>query len=397
MKNTLGDKAQLVLSVAGLLLFFLVYGVIQEKIMTTAYGEGKEMFKYTPVLVLANRLVSIIVSVFILFTTAVKDSRVSQQYSMLLQKEHNSSSAFFKRFLKSITPVAPLAYYGLVSISNFMATMCQYEALKYISFPTQTLGKCGKIVPVLVVGRLWYGKKYTSREYLVALLITAGCFMFLVSGDYTSSAIKSSNDSPIGLLLISVYLLCDGLTSTTQERLFKNYKMSTHNQMLYVNMFSALLSVFALAFGSFDRVLEAMVFIKRHPAILSDMLVLSLSSTLGQLLIYYIIKKYGAFLYSTVMTTRQFFGLFLSCIIFKHSFTSGQLLGAVAVFAGMYLKIFASNGGTKHKSGNVNSASSNGDVSGSKNSKLFHKSSPVLPLTSIKVSASKDAINNDGN
>ena len=28
------------------------------------------------------------------------------------------------------------------------ATTCQYEALRYVSFPTQTLGKTAKMIPV---------------------------------------------------------------------------------------------------------------------------------------------------------------------------------------------------------------------------------------------------------
>ena len=39
------------------------------------------------------------------------------------------------------------------------------------------------------------------------------------------------------------YLFSDGFTSVFQEKLFKGYKMSTYNQMLYVNMFSAFISL----------------------------------------------------------------------------------------------------------------------------------------------------------
>ena len=45
-----------------------------------------------------------------------------------------------------------------------------------------------------------------------------------------------------GLLLVGGYLFFDGFTSTFQERLFKGYTMSTYNQMLYVNICSAILS-----------------------------------------------------------------------------------------------------------------------------------------------------------
>jgi adenosine 3'-phospho 5'-phosphosulfate transporter B2 len=31
-----------------------------------------------------------------------------------------------------------------------LATGCQYEALRYVSFPTQTLAKTAKMIPVMV-------------------------------------------------------------------------------------------------------------------------------------------------------------------------------------------------------------------------------------------------------
>ena len=47
--------------------------------------------------------------------------------------------------------VAPLHKYFYISFSNTIASFCQYESLRYISFPTQTLGKCGKMIPVMII------------------------------------------------------------------------------------------------------------------------------------------------------------------------------------------------------------------------------------------------------
>ena len=43
-------------------------------------------------------------------------------------------------------PVTVRARYAAVSISNVAATTCQYEALKFVSFPVQMLGKSSKMV-----------------------------------------------------------------------------------------------------------------------------------------------------------------------------------------------------------------------------------------------------------
>ena len=54
---------------------------------------------------------------------------------------------------------------------------------------------------------------------------------------------SAAQDSVYGLLLMALYLVADGMTSTTQERMFHGYTMSTYNQMLYTNLFSAGISL----------------------------------------------------------------------------------------------------------------------------------------------------------
>lgn len=56
-------------------------------------------------------------------------------------------------------------------------------------------------------------------------------------------------NTPFGLILVGLYLFFDGFTSTFQERLFKGYTMSTYNQMLYVNMCSAVISFVSTSFA----------------------------------------------------------------------------------------------------------------------------------------------------
>lgn len=74
--------------------------------------------------------------------------------------------------------------------------------------------------------------------------------------------------------------------------------------MLYVNMCSALVSLFGLL--SSGTLMAALEFVGRHPECLMDMTLLSVCATLGQLIILYTIREFGALLFATIMTTRQF-------------------------------------------------------------------------------------------
>jgi len=306
----LSRNVRLALSVAGIMGFFVVYGLLQERIMTTPYDEDpatetKEFFRDSTFLVLSNRL-------FAAFFAII----------MVLRRG------------ESIKNVAPLHKYAGVSLSNFCATWCQYEALKFVNFPTQTLGKCGKMMPVMLVGTFLSGKKYNFKDYAIAVSITAGCVIFMLTGDISSSA--SVGNTPYGLFLMAAYMFFDSFTSTFQEKMFKGYTMSTYDQMIYVNGFSAILSIIVLLAN--NGLSSAIAFSTRHPQLLFDSTLLSICATLGQMVIYYMIKEFGALIFSTVMVTRQVVSIILSCIIYLHPLTLPQWFSAALVFGTLYYK-----------------------------------------------------------
>lgn len=63
--------------------------------------------------------------------------------------------------------------------ASFIGAMfCSNQALQYVSYPVQALGKSCKMVPVLAFQRLWFKKMYTLRDYLMVTLITVGIIIF---------------------------------------------------------------------------------------------------------------------------------------------------------------------------------------------------------------------------
>uniref|UniRef100_A0A7S1VK03 Uncharacterized protein n=1 Tax=Sexangularia sp. CB-2014 TaxID=1486929 RepID=A0A7S1VK03_9EUKA len=325
---------RLVLLISGLFLFFLLYGVVQERIMTKPYGMDADgnpiFFKNTAFLVFNNRVVTMTIAVFLALRSG-----------------------------ESLRNQAPLSNYFGASISNFAATWCQYEALKYVSFPTQTLGKCGKVIPVLVLGTLGVGiKKYGRQDYFEAVIITFGCAIFLMSGE-TKAPQTGQDDSLYGIGLMGLYLFCDGFTSTIQERMFRGTSVSTYNMMIYVNFSSALLSIFTLV--SSGALADSLAFVAEYPALFWDALGLSMCAMLGQQIIYAIIRTEGAVVFATAMTTRQFLQILLSCIVYAHPLSQGQMLGTFAVFASLYYKA-VTKGKAKKKADAKRGESADSDI-----------------------------------
>ncbi|KAK8943668.1 UDP-galactose/UDP-glucose transporter 5 [Platanthera guangdongensis] len=304
-------STKLLFSVAGIMLTLLVYGVLQEKIMRVPYGDDKEYFTSSLFLVLCNRLT----------TSAV-------------------SAGFLLISKKTLAPAAPMSYYCAISISNLLTTTCQYEALKYVSFPVQTLAKCAKMIPVMVWSTIIMQKKYNGKDYFFAMLVTLGCALFILypaSGDINPYQ-KGRESTVLGVSLMIGYLGFDGFTSTFQDKLFKGYDMEIHNQIFYTTLCSTFLCFPVLVYRG--HLLLAISFMLRHQDCIIDVLLLSSVATASQFFISYTIRTFGALTFAAIMITRQLVSIILSCLWFSHPLSMEQWFGAVIVFGTLYTKSF---------------------------------------------------------
>ena len=55
-----------------------------------------------------------------------------------------------------------------------------------MSFPVQTLGKCAKMIPVMIWGYAINGKSYKLVDYLIAVGVMGGCTVFAIYGPTSS-------------------------------------------------------------------------------------------------------------------------------------------------------------------------------------------------------------------
>lgn len=170
--------------------------------------EKKSRFTDSQFLVFVNRTLALIVSVIYLFLT------------------------------NNFKHPAPLFKFSYAAFSNIMSAYCQYEALKYVNFPTQVLTKSVKIIFVMIMGKIVSRTKYEFHEYLTAGLISIGMILFLTGSadDYK----QSPTTTLTGLFLLVLYLLFDSFTSNWQDHLSKSYSISSMQMMAGVNTFSAL-------------------------------------------------------------------------------------------------------------------------------------------------------------
>lgn len=222
---------------------YLVWGLLQEKIITQPYetttAEGhriEEHFNDSQFLVFANRLLAFLIALIYLCAR----NRFERMH------QHQAASTSAVAMIGCVTGSAPLFKYSFASFSNIMSAWFQYEALKFVNFPTQVLAKSCKIIPVMLMGKIISRTKFEFYEYLTAALISIGMLAFLL-GSKSDQHTVSSITSMTGILLLAMYLVFDSFTSNWQSDLFKTYGMSSIQMMCGVNLFSALFTAMSLA------------------------------------------------------------------------------------------------------------------------------------------------------
>ena len=133
----------LLLHAAALLFFYSLYGVLQEKIFKGEYGAAGQRFTSSSLLILVNRLFSISAAVCII-----------------------ACKSRGQPLRASLRPARPLKSYVSVAVFNFLATTCQYEALRNVSYTSQSLAECAKMIPVVLLGHCVHGKRYDRGAFV---------------------------------------------------------------------------------------------------------------------------------------------------------------------------------------------------------------------------------------
>ena len=132
--------------------------------------------------------------------------------------------------------------YSFPSISNMLSSWCQYEALRYVSFPAVTLFKAFKLAPVMLMGKLlgnqsckfkdtchltlladhWLLTIFTlfidpQYDYIVAIIVGVGIAMFMSSTDELTFDFdvygEHTSAKWTGVMLLFFFLFFDSFTS----------------------------------------------------------------------------------------------------------------------------------------------------------------------------------------
>lgn len=240
-----------------------------------------------------------------------------------------------------------LRSYFLISLVSSLASPFGFLALSHISFPTLLLGKSCKLVPVMLMNVVLYRRKFPLYKYLLVGLVTLGIWAFMAFKETKGAAKGPATSSALGLGLLGVNLLLDGVVNSSQDEVFSRFKIDGPQMMFFMNAFSTLITSACLLFptaltpsfllpvgaqGSFNALSAALGFIASHPGVTFDLLLFSLCGAVGQLFIFVTLSHYGSLTLVTITVTRKMVTMLLSVFVFDHRLTGGQWGGVALTF-----------------------------------------------------------------
>ena len=333
-----GTKEQVINRVifcaVGLNIIFSLWGLLQERILTQTY-DGV-FFEYSYGLVFINRLGGLILSSVCVY------------------------------YFKVAWVKTPLWEFSFPSVANMLSSWCQYEALKYVSFPTQMLAKAFKMVPTMLMGKFMHNKKYETYEYATSAVVGFGLYLFLDSSEHIDlkqnvfGHPESVTGAWCGVVLLILFLFFDSFTSQWQTRMFELHKdMPFLQMMLITNAFSTVFAFITLIHQ--EELNASLSFVYAHPVIGIHLFLFCVFSTIGQLFIFYTVQNFGAVVFSIIMSIRILCSTLLSCFVYSHPITELGYVGILIVFGTIAYRI--------HRKTNV-----------SNNNYIIYQSKPSLLL-----------------
>ncbi|PSN68361.1 UDP-Glc/Gal endoplasmic reticulum nucleotide sugar transporter-like protein [Corynespora cassiicola Philippines] len=343
----------LVICVLGIYGSFLSWAVLQERITTTTYGPDHSRFTYSIFL-------NTVQSTFAALTGYIYN-RVSSP------RDPKTGATRTRPVFPSKQILFPLL---LIALTSSLASPFGYASLKHVDYITFILAKSSKLIPVMALHVTIFRKRYPLYKYMVVVAVTLGVAIFTLHNP--STAKKAAKKGPsadasksLGLFLLSINLLFDGLTNTVQDNIFTTFKGFSGPQMMCAqNVMSTALTVswllvspliaatpiggwIGLSATSGGELKEALDFVTTYPAVGWDVLAFAACGAVGQVFIFHTLAHFSSLLLVTVTVTRKMLTMLMSVFFFGHHVTKMQWLGVGLVFGGIGVEAFYGKAGKK--------------------------------------------------
>uniref|UniRef100_A0A8C0YL64 Adenosine 3'-phospho 5'-phosphosulfate transporter 2 n=2 Tax=Cyprinus carpio TaxID=7962 RepID=A0A8C0YL64_CYPCA len=300
--NRFNTPTQFFICVAGVFLFYLIYGYLQELIFSL---EGFKPFGW--------------------YLTLVQFGL----YSLFGLVELQLTQDKRRRIPCKTYMIIAFLTVGTMGLSN--------TSLGYLNYPTQVIFKCCKLIPVMIGGVFIQGKRYNVADVSAALCMSLGLIWFTLADSKIAP-----NFNVTGVILISLALCADAAIGNVQEKAMKIHNGTNSEMVLY--SYSIGFVYILLGLLSFGGLGPAVSFCSQHPVTTYGYAFLfSLTGYFGISFVLALIKLFGALVAVTVTTGRKAMTIVLSFLFFSKPFTFQYVWGGLLVVFGIFLNVYSKN------------------------------------------------------
>ncbi|CAB9522939.1 Adenosine 3'-phospho 5'-phosphosulfate transporter 2 [Seminavis robusta] len=329
---------QFIVCATGVFGFSLLYGYLQELISVQICNRQLGLF-----LAMMQFIGYTVLSFFLkayVYETHQKKHMKQNEASGKIMDYGGSGSAL----------VVPFAMYLGLSLLRAVDLAMTNLAMQYINYPAKTLMKSSRVVFTMIFGVFITRKKYQFMDYFVVLCMVAGLAIFM-HADATSSAIFQ----PVGVVMLTVSLLCDGAISNMSESIMKNYGVG-QDEFIFKMYSIALVAISAAAAakgdlqlgmvwlmqpGTYDEMQQGVTAEEATWSVTGKITVIVFFSSMGffgSSCSAAITKNFGALTMSITSTARKATTLFLSFFIFNNVCTMEHIVGVIIFISALTAK-----------------------------------------------------------
>lgn len=122
----------------------------------------------------------------------------------------------------------PMKIYALLAVLTLGTMGLSNASLGYLNYPTQVIFKSCKLIPVLIGGILIQKKKHNVMDFIAATAMCIGLIFFTLADSKLSPDFQH-----IGILMISLALVCDAAIGNVQEMAMKKNKAPNSEVVFY--------------------------------------------------------------------------------------------------------------------------------------------------------------------
>jgi adenosine 3'-phospho 5'-phosphosulfate transporter B3 len=325
---------QFIVSASGVFGFSLLYGYLQELIAVTLCGRQLGLF------------LAMVQFVGYVMWSRVLHNHVETKTAMDHSSAgaNTSTSSSHGAIIKGDVPVKLYIFLALLrAVDASMTNM----SMTYINYPCKTLMKSSRVVFTMILGTIISRKRYKPTDYAIVLLMVAGLSIFM-HADANSSAVFH----PLGVIMLTISLLCDGAMSNLGEKIMTQFNVGQDEYMYKLYSITLLGIVgaaasrgdllegtqFLLTPGTYDEIRMG-----QEPTwtVTGKMFVIILFSStgfFGSSCSALITKEFGALTMSITSTARKATTLFLSFALFNNVCTFEHVAGIILFITALIAK-----------------------------------------------------------